>query len=198
MIAAIETFWIFLLIAAGSAFFNWLKKKSEPSGESQLPDSQPRAATGVNPAAIPRKTINWEEELRKMLDIQAPPPAPPASVQKSPPPPPASASYKLPILPAAIRRTSLPEEINEEEVGLHVSSWGSSERIYEDASRLGEKTTAHLRDVTRRSVGSTHVESFTERAPEVAQMLALLRSPRGARQAFIALAILSPPKSLEA
>ncbi len=201
MIAAIETFWIFLLIAAGSAFFNWLKKNSEPSGESRLPDSEPRRNTpSPESQASPRKTVNWEEELRKMLDIPAasPPPAPPRVIQKSPPPPPpAPASYRLPTPPVVTRRAPLPKEIAEEDTALRVPSWGSSNRRYDEASRLGEKTMAHLRDVTRQPVGSTHIDSFTQRAPEVAQMLALLSTSRGARQAVIALSILGPPKSLD-
>lgn len=102
--ASIESFFIFLLIAAGSALFNWFKKRGEngtdwsdvegptPPRRTPTPRTSP-----APPVAPPAKTTNWEEELRRMLEgtiptTQAPPPIviperriPPAIPQQSAP-----------------------------------------------------------------------------------------------------------------
>ena len=94
--ASIESLFIFLLIAGGSALINWIKKRGENSG---VPTDEPlpRAPRG-NPAPYrtpsppierPAKaTTNWEEELRRMLEGAVPTTRipPPIVVQERKPP----------------------------------------------------------------------------------------------------------------
>ncbi|MEO5803788.1 MAG: hypothetical protein ABIR24_09675 [Verrucomicrobiota bacterium] len=98
MLASIETFFIFLLIAGGSALFNWLKKRGEKSedwSESEMPPPTRRTPTSTPPLAPPvsrpAKTTNWEEELRRMLEGAVPttqnPAPPPLVIQERKPPP---------------------------------------------------------------------------------------------------------------
>jgi hypothetical protein len=74
--ASIESFFIFLLIAAGSAFFNWLKKRGENSEDwtqTENPGKPPTISSHNSPGPPPtRATTNWEEELRRMLEGAAP------------------------------------------------------------------------------------------------------------------------------
>ena len=98
MLASIETFFIFLLIAGASALFNWLKKRGEKTDDwssTELPPPPRRQSTlerQSTPTSQPTpKTTSWEEELRRMLEGTVPttqnPAPPPIIVQERKPPP---------------------------------------------------------------------------------------------------------------
>ena len=78
--ASIESLFIFLLIAGGSALVNWIKKRGENSDvltEDELPRTTRRdpAPFGNSPPPVQRPTkptTNWEEELRRMLEGAVP------------------------------------------------------------------------------------------------------------------------------
>lgn len=65
------------------------------------------------------------------------------------------------------------------------------------ASLMDERVAQEMSDVGRKPVGSTFVEDFKVRSLENEHVIALLRTPRTARQVVIASLLLSPPKSLE-
>jgi hypothetical protein len=111
MLASIETFFIFLLIAGGSALFNWIKKRGEKAedwSDAELPRAPRRDSTlerGSPPpiSQPPKQPTNWEEELRRMLEgttaPQPPPirtPPPMVVLERKPPPP-------VPHQPAPVR-----------------------------------------------------------------------------------------------
>lgn len=100
--ASIESFFVFLIIAAISALANWLKKRGEKETDwSDIETPPPARRTPpprrATPPAIPRPTApkspssSWEEELRRMLEGTVPTtprPAPPpivAQERKTPP-----------------------------------------------------------------------------------------------------------------
>jgi len=101
MLASIESFFIFLLIAGASALFNWYKKRNEPANDwadsetpSQMP-APPARRSPSPPISQPSKpSTNWEEELRRMLEGTVPstrnPIPPPVVVQERKPAPPIS------------------------------------------------------------------------------------------------------------
>jgi len=98
--AGIESLFIFLLIAGGSALINWLKKRGEnsdiltdddfPSEPRRVPPPIRNAPAPIQTPAKPAK--NWEEELRRMLEGAVPttrtPPPVVVAERKSPPPAP--------------------------------------------------------------------------------------------------------------
>ena len=101
MLASIESFFIFLLIAGASAVFNWLKKRGEDQTEwsgNELPPPTRRESGAerlpASPVSKPTKASTWEEELRRMLEGTVPttqsPAPPPVVVQERRAPPPIS------------------------------------------------------------------------------------------------------------
>src|SRR5207247_973276 len=71
----------------GSAIWKWLKKKgqsqqTDPRNDESQPSrspAPPRRATTTPPSSAPRPvaTIEWEQELRRLLTGEAPRPKPP-------------------------------------------------------------------------------------------------------------------------
>jgi hypothetical protein len=133
--ASIESFFVFLVIAAISALANWLKNRGEketdwsdletppptrrtpPSGRS-TPPSMPRPTTGTSPSS------NWEEELRRMLEgtvPTAPRPAPPPIVvqeRKTPPSLPRQSTPSRPEAPVM----SLPKSFDQKFYKAHCNN----------------------------------------------------------------------------
>ena len=207
-----ESLIIFILIAAGSAFVNWLKRRGETdwTDVEQLPQ-QPRPKRTVPPpsghphAEPPQpKVIDWEAELRRMLQgdqgtIPAPPPPPPIiktvpqPVYEAPAPP--RPRFQPPVFerkPAPVLSGTLPEEGPETPVTLNRANI-----VYERASHLDETVTSHLDHITKERVGTPHISIQRGRGEDAQKIVTLLRNPKTARQALLASFILSPPKSLE-
>ena len=89
MLASIESFFIFLLIAGASALFNWYKKRNEKPDNwtsSETPVERPEPLPQRRPtppvAQPQKKATDWEEELRRMLEGTTLPTPP----QRTPPP----------------------------------------------------------------------------------------------------------------
>ncbi|MGI8964508.1 MAG: hypothetical protein ACR2H1_00280, partial [Limisphaerales bacterium] len=78
--ASIESLLFFVLIAAASAIFNWIKKRAENAGQGSTPQNLP-SRTSAPPIQRPQKKgMNWEEELRRLLEANLPKPPPPAPI----------------------------------------------------------------------------------------------------------------------
>ncbi len=110
MLASIESFFIFLVIAGASALFNWFKKRNETQDDwtgSELPPEHPAPLPHRQtppPVAQPqKKSTNWEEELRRMLEGTVP-------TTRTPPPPPIVVQERKPVptAPPAPMRPSEP------------------------------------------------------------------------------------------
>jgi hypothetical protein len=105
--ASIESFFIFLLIAAGSAVFNWFKNRGEngtdwSETEAPPPGRRPPVFKTPTAPAVPRptQTTNWEEELRRMLEGTIP-------TTRTPPP----VVIQERKTPPAISRPPAPERV---------------------------------------------------------------------------------------
>jgi hypothetical protein len=97
----------FLLIIGISALSNWLKQKQQQNGEG---GPQPGEE---GEGQSPRKSFDWEEELRRLIEGErpgreaSPPPTPPPVIRpvldepdaSAPPPPPAVAEARIPSVP---------------------------------------------------------------------------------------------------
>ena len=123
MLASIESFFIFLLIAGASALFNWVKKRGENANDWRDAENPPPTRRTPPPRTIstppisrPEKTTSWEEELRRMLEGTVPttstPAPPPIVVQERKPSPPVPRQPTTPVVEEHSRR-SLPKAFDE-------------------------------------------------------------------------------------
>ncbi|MBI3853770.1 MAG: hypothetical protein HY298_26305 [Verrucomicrobia bacterium] len=220
MFAAFDSFWVIIAIGIGSAIYNWLQKRNAAANDQEAqPPSEPpqrgQAPTRTQPAA-PRQTksVSWEEELRRLLEGDAPaaPPPPPVFVfEKKPapaPPPrvrpvvehPSSAPARpLVTLTESSSASQRVEQLNKKvETHLgHVGSMAEATFAFQKASGLDVAVADRMSKVTGQHVAQAAVVKHKTDSPEVAQVVSLFRNPRTARQAMLASFILGPPKALE-
>lgn len=249
MLASIESIFIFLVIAAISAMFGGKKKRKEGDiGEDwatrQAPPRIPRQTSQkYTPSSVPpaKKQVDWEEELRRMLqgtNPQPPPipkPAPPVPRTPPPRPQPVSRPEPSPALPKIFRQERLykghcencgghlefrPEHMEETVPCPHcnqltvlrpftqtkvetlthkatVGDFGKGAQTWQRASTLDQRVGTDMAARLRRPVDLTKAQVRTQRSPEIDSAVALLATPRTARQAVIASLIFSPPKAME-
>ena len=216
--------YVVLAIVIISALTSWYQKRSkkneqhEPWGGED--DATPRPQR-TSTASQPNQPLNWEEELKRLMEGQPPldstastPPSPPPIIRRQTPPP--------PPLPVRVERESLPTEDEWQpsresaptpwqDVSLDsqpaptkpLASLEHSTHAYQRATRLhetvaarmqrvDEQTEKHGRPLTRPTVVQRDAGSADARA-----VVALLRQPATARQALLASFVLAPPKALE-
>lgn len=224
-----ESLLILIVFVVLSALSNWMKKKSgqteEGVGDQPHPTTPPPSRTTrtipVPPAsAHPRKTTDWQEELRRLLEGELPaPPTPPVVVQPPPPaagpppihrPQPGTATGRVAVessrfagsLASFARSTAAYQRASQvdESVAEHLdqrASLAESASAYQHASQLDQTVAGHLRDVSSRPAQAAAIVRHRIDSAEITQTKAMFRHPAAARQAIIASIILSPPKGLE-
>ncbi|MFA6546979.1 MAG: hypothetical protein WCS99_21360, partial [Limisphaerales bacterium] len=117
LLAVIDNIWVMLAIVVISAISSWLQKRNQKNGQpepwggedDQNYPSQQRGGRGTA-APNPNQALNWEEELKRLLEGQppldstagTPPPPPPPIVRRQTPPP--------PPVPVPVSRESLPTD----------------------------------------------------------------------------------------
>jgi hypothetical protein len=210
MFAGIESLIGLLVFVGISILASWLQKKQRQQGED-VPAPPPRRPRGtgapVPPSAPPpQKPLSWEEELKKLLEghlpQEEPPPAPPPPIivqapRRTPPaiptePAPEPRRHKS-VFEVTEERN--PTELSVEPTFQHLPGLSQSAQVHQEASQLDDKVQAHLRAVTQRPVGSTHVQHRAA-TPEASAALALVRNPKSIRSALLASIILGPPRAL--
>ncbi|MDB6065940.1 MAG: hypothetical protein JWR26_2148 [Pedosphaera sp.] len=198
-----------VIIIVVASIFAWFKKlgqtereKDSPMDRSATPpanqSNQPRPV--ARPQAQPRPT-SWEEELRRLLEGDAPAPAPPPLPRQ----PPVVIARPVPTVPAQpIRREPLvvtrpvlvPPPVRVEVTPRGLAPMDESRRAYDRGSQLDQKMSDYIQKVPGQHVQPTSV-IHSKASLEVTQVVSLFKSARTARQALIASVILGPPKSLE-
>lgn len=222
MVAAIDSFWVVVAIAIGSAIYNWLQKRNQAleDQESQSPPepSQPRSKPARTPPPAPRqaKATSWEEELRRLLEGESPEaPPPPVIVFEERPPaaapqPPAKARPVIeqappaPVRPlvtlaesaAAYQRAEQLDKKVEAQLG-RVGSMAEAASALQKASGLDVAVAERMSKVTGQLVAQAAVVQHRAVSTDVARVVAMFRDPRSARQAVLASLILGPPKALD-
>lgn len=214
ILASVDSFWIMVAIAIGSAVVEWLQKRrqnkgSSPSADPTHPASQPEAEA---PTPMPG---DWQEELRKLLDGGAPRPAPPppiptviepAPVRLPPLPTPRPVidtppPVIKPTRPVVILPTSPdPEPELAPAPSVVLADFSESETAYRRASTIDVLTAERLQVASART--DHHpvrqaIRPVRNAHPDVKQIHAWLRDPRTARQVMAASFILGPPRGLE-
>lgn len=203
---SLTQFLITMAIFAGVAIYNWLKRRHESgeptdtSGEPPKPPPvrSPRPTISPPPSGSkpsPRK-IDWEAELRRMLEGTLPvPQQPPELPRPQPHPTPPSEPPPLPVL----RRAPVGPSMEEQDRGLPVTlgTLDSPARSYQQASQLNVEVSERLRQVGQQiEVHPTRLQTSPS-SVEIAQALALVRNRRSLRAAVMVSVILGPPKSLQ-
>lgn len=92
-------FLVILVIMAASAIFNWLQKRKQ--GDEDEWSGLDKPSQPPSPTSTSRKTTNWEEELRRMLEGETPaaPPAAPPVIREQRTPPPLPRTTPAPLAP---------------------------------------------------------------------------------------------------
>lgn len=201
------TIGFFIAAAVVSA---WLKRKQGLDApdtwtqEDRPPIPPRRTATPGDPAAPPKpsRAVNWEEELRRMLEGDQPAaPPPPVIVREQParpaPAPPPLVSRPVSVPPPMLRQ----EETSDEGFGrpVHLPTLEQSAQSYLHASQLDKRVGDRLQQIDAQV---TRHQPLQQQAapwisPEAARAMAFVRDPISIRSAIIASVILGPPKALE-
>lgn len=195
---------IFLITVAA----NWMRKmkqQGEQPGTTPPPNVSGKPAPPSSPQTPPRPT-SWEEELRRLLEGEAPaapPPRPnPPIVIAQPRPQLAPTSRPIQTPPVFTQPSVAPQSIAPPQPVLvtaragNLASMEESKRAYERASQLDQTVSAHIGKIPGEHVKPTIV---IRRPPpaDIAQVVSLFKTSRTARQAVIASIILGPPRALE-
>jgi hypothetical protein len=217
--------YVILAIVIISAITSWVQSRNkkaeqaEPWGgeddENYKPYQQPAGT------AAPNQPLNWEEELKRLLEGK-PPLDGTVGAPPVPPPPPIVRRAEPPPLPEPISRES--EGVDEESLVSRESSSPWSDTAY-DSLPEPTKPLAHFEQSTlaQHRIAQFHetvaahmhrVDAQVEkhgqplRAPrpaasrainaDVRAVVGLMRRPATARQVLIASFVLAPPKALEA
>ena len=221
LLAAVDGFWVFLAVMVISAISNWLQKKNQPPDDEPAGDDETEPAArqssrlrqdDARQAALPppplsqpspaAKTVDWEEEMRRILGEAPPPPPPPIVVQAprpAPPPLPAPAHHHEPLVPE-LRSGEEGSYDEAEDVHTPLSKLQQASQAFLRGHSLHEKVQEHLKQVDHRTEHA-RPEAVRVRhrgqSAESAAAVAMLRRPATLRQAMVLSVVLSPPKAME-
>ena len=197
---------IIAVIIGASIIHSWIKRKQEEAEARESdPDSPKRPPPPLPPQQRGQGTGGWEEELRRLLQGDAPTP-PPVSRPKPPVAPPVI--IRPPPEPAAPRpflaRTSIPvpEMGREMEVGLSVRpvSLDQASAAHERASHLQAAVVQRMQETMSKVSGHTIGTATTppmRRATNASRLQSLLRQKESQRTIILASVILGPPRGIE-
>lgn len=210
---------IMLAILAITAISSWLQRKGQREDPGSLgdewktikprktePPPQPAPPKIGQPTSSPRKAppaIDWERELRRLLQGDAPtaaPPPPPPLVREEPAPAPRPAPPPVvrPVKPPPMR-FPVPAVVERRESGPASTILVEASSAYQKAQQLHKSVADRLREVDQaielhKAGAPAHTRAVP---PDVRSALSMLQNPKTVRQAIIASLILAPPKALE-
>jgi hypothetical protein len=195
---------IFLLFVIGSIISSVIqhkKKKAEAQQQRELeeltrrPSGERRAAPPAPQpqASWPRNAADWQEQLRRMLEGEAPPPPvikpvllpPERPSQKTPPP-----------LPPPSRKQPS-RELSEGDL-VYKTPLTTSAANYERASNLHANVQERMRAIAQQTTTHKVANVIPARSRSHSTFVdRLKRNPAAMREAFIASIIFAPPQGLD-
>lgn len=218
LLASIEGFLFFLVIVIISAVSNWLKQKQQKPGEDGEPDKD-------GPSPRPAGKIEWEAELRQLLEGKRPSPPPPASEppplvaeeappsvppplaparsESEPPRPPRTPTVRpVPATAESTEASRLGAEVAASEARLEQRLAGlqASRKAYERAQQLDQSVAARLKeleDLQARTRKLAQAAPGGRGVPAARRVREMLRRPATVRDAIVAAEILGQPKGLQ-
>lgn len=211
-----------------SAFSSWVQRKQGGKGKggrSLQPGPRPPRRTMSSPTSPPEtsrpgRRLDWQEELRRLLEgeFEAPPrPAPPPPEPERPAPPPVITAQPStrPLSPRPSPMVSPVPSSTMRPVGAPESEYfpaleglppvvpvtlRESAQAYEQAQALQQQTEATLQRVaalTRGLKERKRVSPAERPAPQAIELNHRLRDPNAVRLAVLASVVLGRPKALE-
>jgi len=193
---------IFLLVLGGLyALQAWWKKRAEKEQAETPPpwpgqqQQQPGPAQPQRPARPPAQTpaARWEEELRRLLEGESAPPAPPPVA-----PPPPLRPPKLPPKPVVSKPIVVVDRDMETGLPVQMPKLEHSAQAFLRASQLESKVAQHMRRVEQQVTTHKKVDVRRGVSADIRQAIGLLRGGRQSqRAAIIAGIVLGPPKATE-
>jgi hypothetical protein len=198
---------IIAIIVAGSAIYNWIKRRQEDAEERERetnPDAPNRRPPPIPPERREQTGGGWEEELRRLLqgDSPTPAPRPPISRPKPPAPPPvikpvAESAAPRPFL--ARSSIPVPDLGREMDTGLAVRpvSLDQATAAHERASQLQAGVVQRMQDTAAKVSGHARTPVGIRRATNADRLRSLLRQKESQRTIILASIILGPPRAME-
>ena len=167
--------WVIIVIAIIGAFVNWLtKRRQEKQAEREsLPTTEP---------AKEKKELDWEKALRQLLGEEETPPPPP-----SPPPVP------------PVRRPPPPRLVRTEELQRRPGAMTAPPVVVTSVVREPTPVAPRVSTLPASVPPAGTVAEFARahRTRFRQRKISPWRSPRYAREAFVASLVFGPPKGLE-
>ncbi|MBI4658987.1 MAG: hypothetical protein HY735_09095 [Verrucomicrobia bacterium] len=197
---------VLLLIMAVSS---WLQKKAQQrqidsageDGESSHPQNAPppvsRPDAPGQPSPRPVRGIDWQQELRRLLEGEASPPPPKPVVVKE---------TLLPAMPPQVHPPTMVKPPRPAPVASISEEGRESSRVapaiaaYRQAQQLHSEASARLHQAVeqaKRRESMSSRRAHGKGSPEIASAISLVRSRSSVRQAFVASVVLGPPTALE-
>lgn len=196
---------VIVVIIGAAMIHSWIKRKQEEAEARETdPDAPQRKPPPLPSEPSPRSPGGWQEELRRLLQGEAPTPSPrpPVSRPKPAVPPPVIKPTPEPAAPRPfLARSSIPvpEMGREMEVGLSVRpvSLDQASAAHQRASHLQQSVVQRMQETT--SKVSTHAATVlaARRATNADRVRLLLREKETQRSAILASVILGPPRAVE-
>ncbi|MBK9138602.1 MAG: hypothetical protein IPM17_07560 [Verrucomicrobia bacterium] len=223
--ASLESVLVFAAIVLISALSNWLKQRQERKQAEARGELEPgRAGPAPRPLfddeeldeappgrPVP-KPLDWQEELRRLLEGDQPRPAPPPLPPPLPRPEPPVAPRPAPVFDEAPPIRTAPVSTPPRPAVVTVAETqegplGGQGRLQESAAaflrgaQVAESAEARLQTVVQQVASAKAKEAARpvfRRSTEAANRLrALLLNRTTAREAVLASVILGPPRGLE-
>jgi hypothetical protein len=188
---------IVLILFALSGLSTVIQKWRQRQQQDQSPPSpQPRPLRSQRPQAPPQQpkpVMDWEEQLRRLLEGEpvAPQPSPPPVVETPPAPP--------PPLPTKAAEPAMIYADTEEAAARSLAPMAESSQAYARASQLHDMAATRLREASDRTdhpLPPIRTAKKKAASPAIASALVQLRQPQTVQQAFVTALILGPPKAL--
>ncbi|MBN2508470.1 MAG: hypothetical protein JXQ71_17465 [Verrucomicrobia bacterium] len=210
---ALDSLLTLLLFVVLAGLSSWLKKKGQAHDDGSPPQRPPPPPAGTRrtiprtsqrtPTAPPlppsRSPLNWEEQLRRLLQGAPSPAAPPvvtpskAVPQPHPQPPPPSPTPALkpaPSMPDRLQRSPMPRLVT------RVAQLEQAQELARQQQRERERT-ALLRRAAAAPSRSPRPAPAPSHLPERLLVRSMLLTPSSVRSAFVLSAILGPPRALD-
>lgn len=185
---------VFLVVVGVSLLGRLFGRKEDPEhGEEWIEQGQSEQSESQT-----SQSYDWEEEMRRLLEGEktetAPPPLQPAQQQAPPPLP----SKPKPVVRnvggtsiVTLSSTSSTPDSEFKTVGL------DDLKAAKDAYARAKAEHGHAGDKLQSKSSAPRVDRGNRSSMDVVSVVAMLKSPAGARQAIVASTIISPPKGLE-
>jgi hypothetical protein len=197
-----------IVIFAVTILSGWLQKRAQRKQEAEeqaageqleTPSRSPAAppvagSPSSTPSSRPPVVVDWERELRRMLEGDTSEPEPPPVVTQPQPQPAPPVVHRPAPPPLPDARTPEPAA----RASSSPSPLHHSDEAYRRAQQIQHSTADHLRKTVERTRAHAAARIETRPASKAREAaIRLVQRPEAVRNAVVVALILGPPKALE-